>query len=334
MDFIILIQQILYEFHVQQKTYHELITRFSAFASLHTSTFHVRKLIHKFKLNITSNKRKIRKIRTQLSARQLLDIRKLDIYNRTGLFEHQFEHLYQQIKHKLSKPRTGKRFVKRTLSPRVLLLMNLHFLRENLKYKTLSSIYHIDSTTVKNELYFTIPILYCNLRGNISWPNEFVPHLFWHVCGAIDCTPHFRKRVHPGSLEYYRGDYKDYFLSAQLIVSLQGLIWNVHLGLGGNNDMGMLKHSKVDTLLENWKIYLLADRGYVGSNLITPRDMADENMNQIHKRLRSIVEKVFGFIKNWEVAAGRFRLSPEAQRISLMIIYQLAALIMKEFPLL
>jgi len=147
-------------------------------------------------------------------------------------------------------------------------------------------------------------------------------------------APHFRKRVHPGSLEYYRGDYKDYFLTTQIVVGFDGQLWSVHIGLGHNNDMNMFQLSRVGHLLMEGNVHLLADRGYISqTNLVSPREMPDEDRNATHKRLRAIVERVFGFAKNWRALSERFPLSPEMQRICLFSVYQIVAKILNDFPL-
>jgi hypothetical protein len=61
--------------------------------------------------------------------------------------------------------------------------------------------------------------------------------------------------------------------------------------------------------------------------------MPDEMRNATHNRLRAIVERVFGFSKNWATLSKRFQLSPELQKCCVLTIYQLVAEITNEFPL-
>jgi hypothetical protein len=49
---------------------------------------------------------------------------------------------------------------------------------------------------------------------------------------AIDCAPHYRNRVHPFNCEYYRGDHRAHFLTAQLVCSLHGELWDLKIGNG------------------------------------------------------------------------------------------------------
>ena len=129
----------------------------------------------------------------------------------------------------------------------------------------------VDKSTVQRELRAILPILFTCVKGAIQWPLEMPVPSFFNCVRAIDCTPHFQKRVHSGSLEYYRGDYKDYFFTVQIVVRLEGKLWSVHIGLGHNNDMNMYQRSRVGQLLAGENVSLLADRGYISQlNLVSP----------------------------------------------------------------
>jgi len=52
-----------------------------------------------------------------------------------------------------------------------------------------------------------------------QWPLATQPG-FEGVVGAIDCTSHFRCRVHPRQGDYYRGDKGGHFLTAQVMFIL------------------------------------------------------------------------------------------------------------------
>lgn len=331
---------ILIQIQEQLQNINQLFVIIGSHASLHTSTSKTRKLIHTFKLN--SLKKPVLKLspRRQQILRfrkdNLFDIRKMGIFDRTGLFSDHFEQIYIAVANCLQDARTGeKRIVSRTLHPRVELLMALQFLRENPLLRWLAREYRVHHTTVIRTLKHVLPILFVSFSGNIQFPTSFqIVKGFFSIAGAVDCTPHFRTRVHPGSLEYYRGDYKDYFLTAQLVVGVDGTIWQVDIGYGHNNDMKIYQLSQVAQKLP-LNVNLCSDKGYVSQDkLITPRHMEDESQNSIHKRVRSIVERVFGFVKMWKIASTRFRMSPEYQRICLMIVYNIVQQISKEFPLL
>lgn len=48
------------------------------------------------------------------------------------------------------------------------------------------------------------------------------------IHGAIDCTSHYRQRVHPGQSFFYRGDKRAHFITAQVYFSnfLEIFKWN------------------------------------------------------------------------------------------------------------
>ena len=192
--------------------------------------------------------------------RNSIEILSVDIFKRTGLFESQFEDLFQKMKEKLERPKTGKRYVISILNGHLKLLIGLHFLHHNLNYSTFRDIYGISESTVYREIHFIIPIIYTTLSGNINWPINFniSNHLFEQAVGAIDCSPHFQLRCHPNSLDYYCGDYRDYFFTSQMVVGLYREIWSVKLRLGHNNDQGMFR--KTGKLIFNY-IYLFKRNG-------------------------------------------------------------------------
>ncbi len=62
--------------------------------------------------------------------------------------------------------------------------------------------------------------------------------------------------------------------------------------------------------------------------------MKNNQESLFHQQLRTIVERVFGYIKCWAFVAKRCQLAPELQEICLMVIYQLVNQITAELPLL
>ena len=90
----------------------------------------------------------------------------------------------------------------------------------------------------------------------------------------------------------------------------------------------------MDQILIDKDIKLLADSGYRFYRLITPVSANGLIWNNLHKKYRSIVERVFGLVKLWNTAGGVFRLSPEIQELCILADYQLGNMYIKEFPLL
>lgn len=177
-----------------------------------------------------------------------------------------------------------------------------------------------------------IPIIYAHMPKKIHWPSTFNPEPHFGTVGAIDCTPHFHTRIHPGSLDYYCGDLKDYFLSAQVVISLKGELWSVFIRQGHHNDQGIFNSTEMKRKLRELGICLLGDLGYHSARVISPRDTETDKESLLHRKLRAIVERLIGYSKCWDIASGRCVLAPELQEVCL-IVYQLVAAIVEEFPL-
>jgi hypothetical protein len=170
-------------------------------------------------------------------------------------------------------------------------------------------------------------------QRTISWPQEFPKADFEGVSGAIDCASHFRFRVHPGQADYYRGDKHRHFLTAQVVTGLDGQIYNMQLGLGHNNDQGMLGLTGMKEFLFNNDIKLLADGGYSNLRLVVPDENRSSQWNHEQKNLRSVVETAIGYVKSWNAASDTFRQSPQHQILALNCIYHMAQRKLSRLPL-
>lgn len=306
----------------------------SVLLSLLTSTAwkHTHKYKRKLrKVNLHTNHNKPQK-RWQ-PARKTGRILTVDIYARTGLFEDEFENLFQSVKEKISQRRLGgptMRVTPTTLTPRFRLLLVLHWLRHYLRYSTLGELYGISQSQVSREIHHILPKIYVTLR-EIEWPSRWMQHPFEGVVGAIDCTAHFRWRVHPKQADYYRGDKHAFFLSAQVVCLLNGEIVNVVLGLGHNNDAGMFKLTGLKEMVISQDLKLLADRGYPSIYTVRPDDAKGQAWNNQQASLRSVVEGAIGLVKFWDCAALTFKQSPELHALAIMICYHLTNLIRRRF---
>jgi len=167
-----------------------------------------------------------------------------------------------------------------------------------------------------------LPILYEALQG-IAWPKEWFPSGVFNTDGSVDCTSHFRWRVHPGQSNYYRGDKHAHFLTAQVVSNHLGDYQDVTLGLGHNNDQGMFRLTGLDQYIEDNNLNLLADGGYRHHRLVTPRDVPHA-LEAAQKDERSQVETSIGVAKGFAFASDVVRHSPEVQEVGTMIVYELA----------
>ena len=117
------------------------------------------------------------------------------------------------------------------------------------------------------------------------------------------------------------------------MVSLTGHILSVTFLKGHNNDQGSFRKTHLDTFLEDHELKWLADRGYTHHRLVTPTTLETQGWNNQQKGLRSLVEVIFGFVRNWAFASDKARLSPELQAIMLMVAYQLTEMMLQDYPL-
>ena len=176
----------------------------------------------RWKLKPRTRRNLVPLIRTKQPVRQSIDITKqpgFDFFTETGLFMEQFESIFKAIEPFLKHPRTNRalRTCPTLLEPRTRLIMVLNWLREGGKYRHLIRAYGLPNQAfVSREIHHILPIL-CACLNEIAWPTSLLPHPFEGVVGAIDCTAHFRNRVHPRQADYYRGDKHAFFLLAQVV---------------------------------------------------------------------------------------------------------------------
>jgi hypothetical protein len=139
-----------------------------------------------------------------------------DIYARTGLYAEEFFELADRLQPSIERSRnhgpTGtERRTRTVLSSEVRLLMILEWLRTYPSMKKLAHDYGVSKAFVSRDIHHLVPELYGQLH-NIQWPGEvdkWVTASDFHQCvAAIDCTTHYRNRVHPRQAEYYRYDKK------------------------------------------------------------------------------------------------------------------------------
>lgn len=103
------------------------------------------------------------------------------------------------------------------LSPRYRLVVVLYWLRHYPSYRQTGILFHISQSSVQREVVFLLPVLSAALQFEIKMPDwQDVEPGFAGAQFAIDCTPHFRNRVHPCQHLYYRGDKHAHFLTAQV----------------------------------------------------------------------------------------------------------------------
>jgi hypothetical protein len=233
----------------------------------------INKFKHRTRLKLTPHIRK--KPRPRLLRRRhgpLLEP-DFDCYEEAGIYFSDFKSLFADVRLGIERTRNrrigeGRRTAVSLTSPARLFLV-LNFFRMGGKYRRVATRYRVSKSFVSRELRHIVPILYCAL-SSISWPRTWDHDPFGNVVGAIDCTSHFRTRVHPRQAEFYRGDKHAFFWNCQVVVSLDGHFINVCLVPGHNNDSGTFKLTGMDMDLAKEDLLLLADAGYSHHRLVTP----------------------------------------------------------------
>jgi hypothetical protein len=212
------------------------------------------------------------------------------------------------------------------------LMIVIQYLRQNTKWPQMKQMYNISKAYISRELRHILPLAYCAL-STISLPLVWHEHPFEQVSGAVDCSSHFRTRIHPRQSEWYRYDKHGFFFTAQCVVDLTGVFLHVHLGLGHNNDKGMFILTKMKEFMRMMGVRWLGDSGYSYELLITPDPNKSKAWNDMQKGMRSIVEVSIGMVKLYAFTAERVQVAPEIHELGILTCYKLTNLRLKAFPL-
>jgi len=94
---------------------------------------------------------------------------------------------------------------------------------------------------------------------------------------------------------------------------MDGIIYDVKLLLGHNNDQGAFSLTRMRETITQENIRLLTDSGYSSSHLVTPDDEKSRTWNHTQKGLRSVVEVAIGMVQHYVLAAERVYQNPETR---------------------
>ena len=166
-----------------------------------------------------------------------------------------------------------------TLSPRNRVMLFLLWLRS---YLMLSSLFNVSVSTIRDEIYWCIPVFREKYHHLIKWPNlnewrnlqGCWPKLPFAV-GAIDgtSTEIYRPQTEPQEL-YYSGNRHYHCIHTQVVISNSGNIYHMECGfLGHKNDAQqfmLMRHIGQDLPFPD-NLYLLGDKIYPNAHpVITP----------------------------------------------------------------
>ena len=130
----------------------------------------------------------------------------------------------------------------------------------------------------------------------IKFPSQTNEYVYGNAFAVVDCTSHFRERIHPGSTLFYRGDKHAHFLNALVVCGLNGHIYYVSIGFGRNSDLLLFQRTGLTKFLSKNKLKMLGDRGFKNENIlypIDPEETKDEaTFNSVLQSYRSVVENV------------------------------------------
>lgn len=132
----------------------------------------------------------------------------------------------------LPRPPTSGRRRRCLLDVRNRVLLVLFWLRQYPTLHVLAFLFGISKSTVAEEIYHIVPILFVNYQHYISWHSMrkwqgFLGTFpsFQNVVGVIDATIHpIRRPSGVLQAQFYRGDKKRHFMSTQMIIDGDGLI--------------------------------------------------------------------------------------------------------------
>lgn len=203
-------------------------------------------------------------------------------------------------------PRTqGRKARKKCVSDESRLKIALYWLKNGCTFKELELPFGVTVSFISRDLRTVLTALFVTL-DEIEMPGD-TSFLFrvLGTLGSIDCTHHIRQRENPGENLLWRFDLQCHSLTVQLVVTHEGIPLRVDVGLGHNNDAGMLNLSGLSRWLVNNNEYLLGDKGYTHPNIVAPRENdSTENIlyNNRHYGIRSAVEIIFKRVKDLKIA--------------------------------
>lgn len=278
--------------------------------------------------------KKRRKMPPQRNREVILDAR-TNVFEQTGLFEDEFLNICNLVENSVVSPRAvvAKKKVAASLGSRSRILLVLDWLKSYHTYAELGRTYGVSKSFVSRDIKHILPLLWQKLDF-IKWD---MPNWSWiantldsgdRFSGIIDCTSHFRYKVHPRSCDLYRTDKKGFFITAQVVIDNHGLIRSVHLGLGHNNDQQMWKLTEMGPKIQLSDLNLLGDRGYTHPRVYTPVDDFGWIWNEDVASRRVRVEHKFAAVKNtWSFTDAVVHHSLEVHQMGLIVCYQLSNIV-------
>lgn len=263
-----------------------------------------------------------------------------------GLPEALFNRVFKAVWKVVAKYRYKKRVRKRL---RHSLYMTLYWLRRNPTFQHLEAIFGIRQgqayRTIRRTLIFLRVALDSLIPKSVQWrKNKHIKKLvnFYgeevKALGNLDGTAMYRRIKHgEDSWLLFRGDRDRPALTTQILSDFSGKVVDVVVSSGRNGDGSILSFSGTKQELEKLGLAVVVDSGYEADRfIITPESgQRKEGMtttyNDAHGNVRSSVEQVNSWIKNWR-AVTACRASIRMQATSIIVACCLYNLWRTEYP--
>lgn len=156
--------------------------------------------------------------------------------------------------------------------------------------------------------------------------------------GNLDGTAMYRRIKHNQACLLFRGDRDRAALTTQILSDWNGMVLEATVAYGHNSDGSILAFSGLREKLEALGLGVLVDSGYEADSLfITPesgvrKSAMSSDYNTAHSSVRSGVEQVNSWIKNWKVVTA-CRASIKLHSTAIIVACCLYNLWRTEFPL-
>jgi hypothetical protein len=243
------------------------------------------------------------------------------MYHTTGFTREEISDLCVMIWQ--SAAETGKTAWPPSLGLYKSVLVTLSYLRRNRVQAEIAESFGVSQPTISRAISAISPLLEKGLAGVAPTADELDPQSRLIVDGTL--LPCWSWASAPG---LYSGKHKTTGMNVQVACTLEGKIaWISDPVEGSRHDMFCIGDSDVLSGVDPG--FWIADKGYIGSGMITPirkpahRELLDweKEFNTGVNRIRYVVERAIASFKTWRIMHADYRrpLSTFAQTISIVV---------------
>lgn len=181
-------------------------------------------------------------------------------YWRTRMSVEEYDRLFKKTQF-IILTQTRRRPATRKITEQNRLLILIHWMAHHQSYDEVGEKFGVSEGTVKNIIYFMIPVVLVATAGSVSWDSieQNGSALGENIGAAIDCSHMLLEKPAISQGIFYRRDVKDHSEVLQMVVTLTGKIVHAAAGFPGSfNDRRVLQVSG----LHFGDVGVLADGGY------------------------------------------------------------------------